>query len=137
MDDCIFCKIVKGDIPCYKLYENDSVIVWLDIQPLSKGHLLVVPKEHYQDIHDAPEEVLCEVMKVARMMANKIKEELHPEAILINQNNGEKAGQTIMHYHMHIKPIYEDTHCQTEEGHRIGFSNEEMKNLEAMLKIVV
>lgn len=135
MDDCIFCKIVKGEIPCYKLYENDSVMAWLDIQPLSKGHLLVVPKEHYQDIHEAPEEVLCEVMKVARIMANKIKEELHPEAILINQNNGEKAGQTIMHYHMHIKPIYEDTRHPWEEGYRNGFSNEEMKSIEAILKI--
>ena len=110
-------------------------MAWLDIQPLSKGHLLVVPKEHYQDIHEAPEEVLCEVMKVARIMANKIKEELHPEAILINQNNGEKAGQTIMHYHMHIKPIYEDTRHPWEEGYRNGFSNEEMKSIEAILKI--
>ena len=135
MDDCIFCKIVKGEIPCYKLYENDSVMAWLDIQPLSKGHLLVVPKAHYKDIHEASEEVLCEVMKVVRIMSNKIKEELHPEAILINQNNGEKAGQTIMHYHMHIKPIYEDTHCQSEDGHRLTLTSEEMKNMEEVLSI--
>ena len=68
-------------------------------------------------------------------MANKIKEELHPEAILINQNNGEKAGQTIMHYHMHVKPIYEDTHCPGEDGHRSGLSPEEMRKIEAILKI--
>ena len=135
MDDCIFCKIVRGDIPCYKVYENDSVIAWLDILPLSKGHLLVVPKNHYQNIHETPEETLCEVMKVARLMANKIKEELHPEAILINQNNGEKAGQTIMHYHMHIKPIYSDTNCNTEEGKRMSLSQEEMKEVEEILKI--
>lgn len=135
MEDCIFCKIVKGEIPCYKLYESDSVIAWLDIQPLSKGHLLIVPKTHYKDIHEAPEETLCEVMKVARIMANKIKEELHPEAILINQNNGEKAGQTIMHYHMHIKPIYEGTPCSTEDGARNSYSQEEMKAIEKILKV--
>jgi histidine triad (HIT) family protein len=135
MDDCIFCKIVKGEIPCYKLYENDSVIAWLDIQPLSRGHLLVVPKTHYKDIHEAPEETLCEVMKVARIMANKIKTELHPEAILINQNNGEMAGQTIMHYHMHIKPIYDGTPCRTEEGVRSTYSVEEMKATEELLKV--
>jgi len=103
---------------------------------LSKGHLLVVPKTHYKDIHEAPEETLCEVMKVARTMANKIKAELHPEAILINQNNGEKAGQTIMHYHMHIKPIYEGTPCDTEDGVRNSYSHEEMKAIETILKVV-
>lgn len=135
MDDCIFCKIIKGEIPCYKVFEDENVIAWLDIKPLSKGHVLVVPKAHYQDIHEAPEHVLCEVMKVAKKMASKIKEELNPEAILINQNNGEKAGQTIMHYHMHIKPIYGNTECNIEDGVRHTLSGEKMKEVAEILRI--
>lgn len=135
MDDCIFCKIIEGEIPCYKVFENENVMAWLDINPLSKGHVLVVPKTHYQDIYEAPEHVLCEVMKVTKKVASKIKEKLNPEAILINQNNGKKAGQTIMHYHLHIKPIYGNTECNIEDGLRQTLSREEMKETMKALKI--
>ena len=135
MDDCIFCKIIKGDIPCYKVYEDSTVMAWLDIKPLSKGHVLVVPKVHSPNIHEIPEDTLCEVTRVAKLVAGRMNDKLHPEAIFINQNNGEKAGQTIMHFHVHIKPIYEDTECYSEEGKRAALTPEEMKEVEEILRI--
>ncbi|NMC08786.1 HIT domain-containing protein, partial [Candidatus Microgenomates bacterium] len=66
MDDCIFCKIVKGDIPCYKVYEDEEVIAFLDIKPLSKGHVLVLPKKHFENIYDIPEDLLCKINVVAK-----------------------------------------------------------------------
>lgn len=135
MDDCIFCKIVKGDIPSYKIYENDYVIAFLDIKPLSKGHILVLTKGHYENIHDIPESLLCEVSKVVKMVAEDIDEKLHPEGIIICQNNGESAGQSIMHYHVHVKPIYEDTPRLTEAPYRKAVPEEEMKSYVDMLKM--
>ena len=135
MDDCIFCKIVKGDIPIYKIYENEKVLAFLDIKPLSKGHTLVLTKEHYENIHDIPESLLCEVSKVVKMVANNIDEKLHPEGIIIRQNNKESAGQTIMHYHVHVKPIYEDTPRVTEAPYRKALSEEDMKSYVDILKM--
>lgn len=126
MDDCIFCKIVKGEIPCYKIYENEEVLVFLDINPLSKGHVLVLPKEHYKDIQDIPEELLCSVNRVAKKIVKRIQEKYSPEGFIITQNNGQRAGQTIHHYHLHIKPIYEDTLTPDETNHRTEFTKEEM-----------
>ena len=116
MDDCIFCKIIGGEIPSYKVYETEDVFVMLDINPLSKGHLLVIPKGHYENIHEIPEEVLMKVSSVTKEMAERIKERLNPEGIIIMQNNGQKAGQSVFHYHTHIKPVYEDTSIP-KEGH--------------------
>ncbi len=116
MDDCIFCKIIRGEIPSYKVYETEDVFVMLDINPLSKGHLLVIPKGHYENIHEIPEEILMKVSSVTKEMAERIKERLNPEGIIIMQNNGRKAGQSVFHYHTHIKPVYEDTPI-AKEGH--------------------
>lgn len=116
MEDCIFCKIIRGEIPSYKVYETEDIFVMLDINPLSKGHLLVLPKAHYENIHEIPEEILMKVSSVTKEMAAKIKERLNPEGIIIMQNNGRKAGQTIFHAHVHIKPVYEDT-IVPREGH--------------------
>lgn len=135
MDDCIFCKIIKGDIPCYKLYEDENYLAFLDIQPTTKGHTLVLPKKHYANIYDIPEDVLCGLMAVAKKVALNIKDKLNPEAIYINQNNGEKAGQSIMHYHMHIKPIYSDTNFESEPLPRVQPSKEELEENQNLLRI--
>lgn len=135
MDDCIFCKIVKGDIPSYKIYENDYVIAFLDINPLSKGHTLVLTKDHYENIHDIPESLLCEISKVVKKVAKNINEKLHPEGIIICQNNGKSAGQTVMHYHVHVKPIYGDTPRLTEAPYRKSVQEEEMRSYADMLKM--
>ncbi len=107
-DDCIFCKIANGDIPSRKLYEDDSFIVIMDLSPASKGHSLIIPKDHYANIYEMPEELLGEAMKLAKKMAIKMTDALHADGFNIIQNNNEVAGQTVFHFHMHLIPRYKD-----------------------------
>ncbi len=104
MDDCIFCKIVKGETPCSKVYETDKVLVFLDIAPITKGHTLVVPKSHSENIFDIPEGDLCELMKVAKKMSAVVKEATGSGGIVIGMNNNKVAGQLVPHSHVHIIP---------------------------------
>jgi len=120
MDDCIFCKILNGEIPAKKIYEDEKIYAFLDISPQGKGHTLVVPKKHSSDIFEVEEELLCEVLKVVKKLAIHIKEKLNPEGISIVQNNGEIAGQTVFHFHMHIIPRYiEKEEYDIDEVYRI------------------
>jgi histidine triad (HIT) family protein len=135
MDDCIFCKIIRGEIPCYKVYENSDVLAFLDINPLSKGHILVLPKNHYATIIEIPSDKMCEVQKAVKMVAEKIQDKYKPLGIFVNQNNGEKAGQEVHHYHVHIKPVYEDTPMHNEGPLRSKFSEEEMLKILEDLEI--
>ena len=107
-DDCIFCKLANGDIPTRMIYEDDNFAVFMDMSPAAKGHSLVVPKEHYANIYEMPAELVGEAMKVAQKMAIKLTEALHADGFNIVQNNGEVAGQTVFHFHMHLIPRYED-----------------------------
>lgn len=106
-DDCIFCKLANGDIPTRKIYEDDSFTVIMDANPASKGHSLILPKEHYANIYEIPEEVCGEVMKLAKKLAVKMTDALHADGFNIVQNNGEAAGQTVFHYHCHLIPRYQ------------------------------
>ena len=107
-DDCIFCKIAAGEIPSQTIYEDDSYRVILDLGPAAKGHALILPKEHYADIFELPEAKAGEVFKLARNMAGKMKAALKCDGFNIVQNNGEVAGQTVFHFHMHLIPRYTD-----------------------------
>jgi len=135
MDDCIFCKIVKGEIPSYKIYEDEKVLAFLDIRPLSKGHTLVLPKEHYENILDIPEELYEYISKIVKRVSKVIQDRYSPEGILINQNNGKRAGQEVPHMHIHIKPIYEDTKVLSEMDYRKEFSKEDMLKFQKELTI--
>jgi histidine triad (HIT) family protein len=135
MNDCIFCKIVNGGIPSYKIYEDDRVFVFLDIKPLSRGHALVLPKEHFENIFDVPKELYSYMFEVAKNISVNIKEKYKPEGIFINQNNGEMAGQSIHHIHVHVKPIYNESQKHREEDKRMQLSNEEMEQICDDLKI--
>lgn len=127
MNDCIFCKIINGDIPCYKIYEDEKVLAFLDISPLSKGHTLVVPKNHSENIFDITEEDLCYIMKVIKKISSNIRNIYSPEGIVIRQNNGEKAGQSVFHTHFHIKPVFNGTTVVSEIDHRKEIPEEDMK----------
>ena len=105
-DDCIFCKLANGDIPTRKIYEDDKFVVFMDMSPATKGHSLVVPKDHYANIYEMPAELAGEAMKVAQKMAIKMKDALHADGFNIVQNNEEAAGQTVFHFHMHLIPRY-------------------------------
>lgn len=131
MDNCIFCKIVKGEIPCNKIFENDNCFAFLDIQPQSKGHCLVIPKKHFANIYDISDESVCQVMSVVGMLSKHIKKELKPLGINILQNNEPAAGQTVFHYHVHIIPKYEVKKIEEDVP---KCNQEELDNLQEILK---
>jgi len=106
--DCLFCKIVKGQIPSMKIYEDTDCIAILDINPASKGHTLVIPKKHSLNIFDTDEEVLKKVIAVAKRLSENIKNKLNADGINILQNNGQQAGQIVQHFHLHIIPRYKN-----------------------------
>lgn len=106
MDNCIFCKIVKGELPSKTVEETELFKVVLDVAPATKGHTLIVPKAHYANLYELPEEMAAESMKLAKKLARRMKERLGCEGVNILQNNEEAAGQTVFHYHMHVIPRY-------------------------------
>lgn len=107
--NCIFCKIANGDIPSRKLYEDENFVVIMDLSPATKGHSLVIPKEHFANLYEMPAELAGEAMKVAQKMAVKMVAALGADGFNIVQNNGEVAGQTVFHFHMHLIPRYKDS----------------------------
>ena len=107
-DDCIFCKIAAGEIPSKTLYEDEKFRVILDLGPATRGHALVIPKEHYADLYEIPEETAGEAMKVAKKMAAVMTEKLKADGFNIVQNNGEVSGQSVFHFHIHLIPRYEN-----------------------------
>ena len=104
MDNCIFCKIVKGEIPCTKIYEDEDLLAFLDIAPVNIGHSLVVPKEHYVNIYETPEEMVAKMMKAAKKISHAIKDGLGADGINVTMNNDPAAGQVVLHSHIHIIP---------------------------------
>lgn len=107
MSDCIFCKISGGEIPSTTLYEDDSFRVIFDLGPASKGHALILPKKHFDDVFSMDEETASKVFVVAAKVAKAMKEVLKCDGMNILQNNGTIAGQTVFHFHMHLIPRYE------------------------------
>lgn len=108
MADCIFCKIIAGEIPSYTIYEDGEFKVFLDINPASKGHALIVPKVHYADLYDIDEEVAARAMKLAKKLATRMTKVLGCDGFNLLQNNNEAAGQTVFHFHLHLIPRYEN-----------------------------
>ncbi|MDD6734343.1 MAG: HIT family protein [Lachnospiraceae bacterium] len=107
-EDCIFCKLANGEIPTNAIYEDDDFKVILDMGPATKGHALILPKEHYANLFELPEETASKVMVLAKRQATKMKERLNCQGFNLVQNNGECAGQTVMHFHYHLIPRYEN-----------------------------
>ena len=107
-DNCIFCKIAGGDIPSTTVYEDEQFRVFLDLSPAAKGHALVVPKEHFANLFEIDDEVLRNLIVVAKKVAIAIRDALGCEGMNIVQNNGPLAGQTVFHFHLHIIPRYAD-----------------------------
>lgn len=107
-DNCIFCKIVSGEIPSKTLYEDENFKVILDLGPATKGHALILPKNHAANLFELPNEDAEKVLIVAKKMAETMKEKLGFAGLNLVQNNGEVAGQTVSHFHIHMIPRYED-----------------------------
>ena len=134
--ECIFCKIVGGEIPSNTIYEDEEFKVILDLSPAAKGHALILPKEHYADIYEIDEEVAGRAMKLAKKLAIHMTKILGCDGFNILQNNREIAGQTVFHFHMHLIPRYKDAKNQDilMWSHET-FSAEEMTEIRDALKI--
>ena len=125
-NDCVFCAIAAGEIPCFKVFEADFALAYLDINPFSEGHTLVIPKAHTTGLLDTPEETLAALLARVKKVAAHIKTALGCDGFHILQNNGAAAGQTVGHIHFHIVP--------RREGDPIEFANRpgDMEHLKAL-----
>ena len=106
MNECIFCKIIKGDIPADKVYEDENHLAFLDINPINPGHTLLIPKEHHKDIYALPDSVLSGIAPIAKKIAIAVKQAVDAEGINIGMNNEKAAGQLVPHAHLHIIPRF-------------------------------
>ena len=106
-DDCIFCKLANGDIPTNSIYEDDRFNVILDLGPATKGHALILPKDHADNLFELPDDTAAEAMKLAKKLGSKLVEKLGAQGLNLVQNNGEVAGQTVKHFHLHLIPRYD------------------------------
>lgn len=107
--DCIFCKIVSGEIHSTKVYEDEKCLAFMDINPVSKGHVLVIPKDHYDPITETPDDILHNLISVAKKIFCAQKKVLNADGANITQANGEVAGQIIWHIHFHVIPRFKNT----------------------------
>lgn len=131
-EDCIFCRIANGEIPSKTLYEDPDFRVILDLGPATKGHALILPKEHAENLYDLPEEAASKVMLLAQKMARVMVEKLRCDGLNLVQNNGEAAGQTVHHFHLHLIPRY------VNDGQTINWkpgrpSQEELETIRNMI----
>ncbi len=117
-ENCIFCKIIRGEVPASIVYEDDQVTAFLSNRPVSIGHTLVVPKKHYQNIFEIPADEAAHLFKIVKRITHAVKAAIAPEGIRIVQNNGEAAGQVVFHFHMHIIPMKSGEHFFHENGFR-------------------
>ena len=116
--DCIFCKIINGEIPAKKIYEDDIVFAFLDFNPDSFGHTLIIPKKHYLDLSDIDGDTLMHIMNTAKMLKKRLEEKLKCDGLTLIQNNGEI--QEVKHFHLHLKPFYKEKKDKTlEEAYQL------------------
>ncbi len=107
-DNCIFCKLANGVFPTNSIYEDEDFNVILDLAPATKGHALILPKKHADNLYELPDETAAKVLVLAKKLAKNMKEKLGCDGLNVVQNNGEVAGQTVLHYHLHLIPRYSD-----------------------------
>ena len=135
-ENCIFCKLANGIIPTNTVYEDDSFRVILDANPATKGHCLIIPKNHFKNIYEIDEETATSAMKLAKKLAIHMKQVLACDGINILQNNEKAGGQTVFHFHMHVIPRYDspenDANLQWKQQ---TFTEEELKEIVEILKM--
>lgn len=124
-NNCIFCKIAAGEIPSATLYEDDDFRVILDIEPASKGHALIIPKEHYANLYELDDKLAAKAMVLAKKMITKLTDILECDGYNVLQNNGPAAGQTVFHFHMHLVPRYKNDNVKI--GWKLGKLTDNVK----------
>lgn len=132
-ENCIFCKIAAGEIPSKTIYEDEDFRAILDLGPATKGHALILPKFHAANLFELPDDVASKVMVLAKKLGTQMKENLKADGLNLLQNNGEAAGQTVLHFHLHLIPRYEN------DGQHITGDPKEVtqEELEEIRKIIV
>ena len=133
MTDSIFTKIINREIPANIIYEDDLVIAFLDINPINKGHLLIVPKQWFKNVFDGEAEVLAQMMRVGQKLALAIKKSLGADGVNLLMNNGEAAGQEVPHSHLHVIPRYEGDNSYGPVAHQ-EYEAGEMKTTATKIK---
>ncbi len=133
-DDCIFCKLANGEIPTNAIYEDDRFKVILDMGPATRGHALILPKDHAANLFDLPDETAAAAFCLAKKLGSKMVEALQAEGMNVVQNNGEAAGQTVFHLHVHLLPRYEDGRNILTWSH-VKFTDEEMAQIKDELSM--
>ena len=123
-ENCIFCKIANGEIPSRTIYEDEQFRVFLDLSPAAKGHALIVPKEHYANLYELPEDLAADAMRLAKKEMALMTQKLSCDGFQLVQNNGETAGQTVFHFHLHLIPRYRT------DGQKIGWEPGSMSDEE-------
>jgi histidine triad (HIT) family protein len=135
MMDCLLCKIAKHDAPAVIVREDNDLMVIMDLYPATRGHMLVFPRTHIENIYSMPEEKGARIMAAAIAMAKIIKRELHPDGLNLVQSNEIAGGQTTMHFHLHIVPRYQNDQVRFSFGHgRIPADINELKNLASLIR---
>lgn len=135
-EECIFCKLANGDIPTNTIYEDEEFKVFMDAAPATKGHALVVPKNHFADIYEMDAETLGKAVKVGQKVVKHATKVLGCEGYNLVQNNGAVAGQTVFHFHLHLIPRYENMDNTNILSWTPGnLASEELKELSEKLKI--
>ncbi len=135
MED-LFLNILAGKIPSTKIFEDKNTFAILDINPHNKGHLLVIPKTKYQNILDIPENILCDMIKTAKKLSLAVKKALNADGINIHMNNGQAAGQEVMHAHIHIVPRFEGDNIYSQPKH-ISYKNNEEKDIAEKIRRLI
>ena len=134
-DNCIFCKLANKDIPTNIIYEDQKFTVIMDADPATKGHALILPKNHAANIYELPDEDAADIFVLAKKLATKMTEVLHCDGFNIVQNNGEVAGQTVFHFHMHLIPRYlNDGNQEKLTWNHAGLSADEIAEIAAKLR---
>ena len=118
--DCLFCKIIAGEIPCFKLDENDETLAFMDINPANDGHALVIPKEHARDVYAVSDAAITATVKTAKKIAAAIDKTLNPDGLNLLQCNGLAAAQSVFHFHMHVLPRREGDELKLNWGLKPG-----------------
>ncbi len=136
MSNCIFCKIINGEIPSVKIYEDDRILAFLDISQATKGHTLVIPKEHVDNIFEVKEEVIAYLFSKVPYLAKTIKDAFNAEGLNILNNNGKVAGQSVFHFHVHLIPRYgsEDGYQPVLINHMNDYTKEDLEKIAEQIK---
>ena len=106
MQDCIFCKIIEGEIPADTVFENEQILAFLDINPVNLGHVLVIPKKHFNSLEETPDEIASKMMKVAKKIGAVLGDAIGADGFNLGLNNGKAAGQIVPHVHLHVMPRF-------------------------------